>query len=85
MPARQARSYAAPRRWALSRCALSINVASDIVLDVARAADPAKYRAAVDRLTKPGQGTGAQAASFVDELSDLARRLSRLPNLPQPP
>jgi peptidoglycan hydrolase FlgJ len=41
---------------------VAINPASDIVLDVARAADPEKYRAAVDRLTR------LRAASPGDEV-----------------
>ena len=45
---------------------MSINPPLDIVLDVAKAADPTRYKAAVDRLTR----LGAPAAAAFDSLID---------------
>lgn len=41
---------------------MAINPPSDIVLDVARAADPARYKAAVERLVRLGASSAADAA-----------------------
>lgn len=47
---------------------MAISPPSDIVLDVARAADPARLQLAVDRLQKLGNGiAGTQFAAAVDE------------------
>lgn len=47
---------------------MAITPPSDIVLDVARAADPARLQLAVDRLQKLGNGiAGTQFAAAVDE------------------
>ena len=47
---------------------MAISPPSDIVLDVARAADPARLQLAVDRLQKLGTGVaGTQFAAAVDE------------------
>lgn len=47
---------------------MAISPPSDIVLDVARAADPARLQLAVDRLQKLGNGiAGSQFAAAVDE------------------
>ena len=43
---------------------MAITPPSDIVLDVARAADPEKYRAAVDRLTRLRATAAASTAAF---------------------
>jgi flagellar protein FlgJ len=50
---------------------VSINPPLDIVLDVARAADPTRYRQAVERLTR----TAPDAAAF-EEMLDPARAVS---------
>lgn len=43
---------------------MAINPPSDIVLDVARAADPIQYSAAVEKLTRVGRTASAQADAF---------------------
>jgi flagellar protein FlgJ len=63
---------------------LAISPPSDIVLDVARAADPARYRAAVERLTQmSGLASGAldAAGAAYEGISDaLAPVLQGLPD-----
>lgn len=56
---------------------MSVQPPSDIVLDVARAADPARYQEAVTRLA---QGS---PATFTDALGDAAKRAG-IPALAQP-
>jgi hypothetical protein len=59
---------------------VSINPPSDIVLDVARASDPQKYRAAVERLMQLG-GTGkAKDTSTVRNASSGAAETFSLPS-----
>lgn len=49
---------------------MAINPPSDIVLDVAKAADPLAYRAAVDKLARIGtEAAGPAAAAFEEMLS----------------
>jgi hypothetical protein len=57
---------------------MSINPATDIVLDVARAADPARYKRAVARLD------AAPGAGFVDSLAAAGAPLPPGP-VPPPP
>jgi hypothetical protein len=59
---------------------VSINPPSDIVLDVARASDPQKYRAAVDRLRQLGGAETAKGASAASSTSAAAETFS----LPSP-
>jgi hypothetical protein len=47
---------------------MSITPPSDIVLDVARAADPARYQDAVAKLSQPGS---AGATAFADAARDV--------------
>ena len=64
---------------------MSINPASDILLDVARAADPAKATAATSRLARLAADGGIDEAQFGDVLSDVdAPRAVRLPALVAP-
>ena len=61
---------------------MSINPPSDIVLDVARASDPQKYRAAVDRLM---QLSGAETAKGASAASSApAAETFSLPSPAQP-
>lgn len=50
---------------------MSINPPSDILLDVARAADPAKSSAATERLTRLGADVGVDDAQFSEILSHV--------------
>jgi hypothetical protein len=61
---------------------VSIKPPSDILLDVARAADPAKSAAATERLTRLAVGAGADDAQFSDVLSDVDA--PRAPAVPLP-
>jgi peptidoglycan hydrolase FlgJ len=62
---------------------VSIKPPSDILLDVARAADPAKSSAATERLTRLAGDVGVDDAQFSDVLShvDMPRAM---PNAPLP-
>ena len=51
---------------------MAINPPSDIVLEVARAADPASYRAAAEKLAS----LGGMAAPSGDDFADVVRSLS---------
>jgi len=57
---------------------VSISPPSDIVLDVAKAADPQKYRAAMERLVKVSGGSPAEpetsVAAAIDEVAAKANR-----------
>ncbi|MEW6438222.1 MAG: rod-binding protein [Pseudomonadota bacterium] len=57
---------------------MSIKPPSDILLDVARAADPAKSSAATERLTRLGANVGVDDAQFGDVLSHVD--IPRAPN-----
>jgi peptidoglycan hydrolase FlgJ len=59
---------------------VSIKPPSDILLDVARAADPAKSTAAVERLTRLGADGGADDVQFRDVLGKV--NAPRSPSLP---
>jgi flagellar protein FlgJ len=59
---------------------VSIKPPSDILLDVARAADPAKSTAAVERLTRLGADGGVDDAQFRDILGKV--NAPRSPSLP---
>lgn len=59
---------------------MSINPPSDIVLDVARASDPQKYRAAVERLMQLGGAGTAKGASTVNNASSAAAEAFSLPS-----
>ncbi|MBE7201670.1 MAG: rod-binding protein [Parafilimonas terrae] len=57
---------------------MSVQPPSDIVLDVARAADPTRYQAAVTKLTQ------ASAGDFAAALGTAASRRTGVPVAPQP-
>ncbi|MCX4194272.1 rod-binding protein [Methylobacterium organophilum] len=57
---------------------MSVQPPSDIVLDVARAADPARYQSAVTKLTQASPGT------FADALGTAAGSRAGVPIAPQP-
>ena len=59
---------------------MSIKPPSDILLDVARAADPAKSTAAVERLTRLGADGGIDDVQFRDVLGKV--NAPRSPSLP---
>ncbi len=54
---------------------MSINPVSDIVLDVAMAANPAKYQAAVEKLSTGGTLSQVQSGSFESTLKNTAARM----------
>jgi flagellar protein FlgJ len=58
---------------------VSIKPPSDILLDVARAADPAKSTAAVERLTRLGADGGVDDVQFRDVLGKVNAPRSSLP------
>ena len=58
---------------------MSIKPPSDILLDVARAADPAKSTAAVERLTRLGADGGVDDVQFRDVLGKVNAPRSSLP------
>ncbi len=59
---------------------MAISPPSDIVLDVASAADPAKVRAATDRLARLAADPNATASSFAEALA--ATKASTAPSTP---
>lgn len=63
---------------------MSIKPPSDILLDVARAADPAKSTAAVERLTRLGADGGADDVQFRDVLGKVNAPRSSLPAIAEP-
>jgi hypothetical protein len=63
---------------------VSINPPSDIVLDVARASDPQKYRAAVDRLMQLGGAETTKGASAASNATSAAAEAFSLPSPAQP-
>lgn len=54
---------------------MSINPVSDIVLDVAMAADPAKYQAAAEKLSNGGTMSQVQSGSFESTLKNVVARM----------
>lgn len=64
---------------------MSINPPSDILLDVARAADPAKSTAAAERLSRLAADGGVDKAQFADVLGGVAEpRPAPLPAIAAP-
>jgi len=63
---------------------VSIKPPSDILLDVARAADPAKSSAATERLARLGADIGVDDTQFSDVLSDVDTPRAALDEAPLP-
>jgi hypothetical protein len=60
--------------------AVSINPVSDIVLDVARAADPVRSRAAADKLSSGEAANQASISGFDDALTNATTALQASQN-----
>jgi hypothetical protein len=54
---------------------VSINPVSDIVLDVAMAADPAKYQATTEKLSATGTVSQVQSGSFESTLKNTVAKM----------
>jgi peptidoglycan hydrolase FlgJ len=55
---------------------MAIDSTQDVVLEVLKAADPARAAAAVQRLNALGSASGAEASSFSDALAQTARPMA---------